>query len=146
MEGLSHAAGRGRSWIPEAVTGNENAWPFRVPARTAPRGTPSITSRSRASRGLGDNRSGGWYSYRASKAALNLLIRTAAIEVARTHPHAVLAAVHPGTVATRFTAGYPGHDKVTPEVAAANILRVLERLTPQDSGGFFDWSGAPVPW
>lgn len=95
---------------------------------------------------IGDNRAGGWYSYRASKAALNQLIRTAAIEVARTHPQAVLAAVHPGTVATRFTSGYPGHDKVAPEAAAANILRVLDGLTPQDSGGFFDWSGARVPW
>lgn len=95
---------------------------------------------------IGDNRAGGWYSYRASKAALNQLIRTANIEVARTHPQAVLAAVHPGTVATRFTAGYPGHDKVAPEVAAGNILRVLDGLTPQDSGGFFDWSGARVPW
>lgn len=95
---------------------------------------------------IGDNRAGGWYSYRASKAALNQLIRTAAIEVARTRPHAVLAAVHPGTVATRFTAGYPGHDKVVPDVAAANILRVLDGLTPAETGGFFDWSGARVPW
>jgi NAD(P)-dependent dehydrogenase (short-subunit alcohol dehydrogenase family) len=95
---------------------------------------------------IGDNRAGGWYSYRASKAALNQLIRTAAIEVARTHPQAVLAAVHPGTVATRFTAGFPGHDKVVPEVAAANILRVLAGLTPAETGGFFDWSGARVPW
>jgi NAD(P)-dependent dehydrogenase (short-subunit alcohol dehydrogenase family) len=95
---------------------------------------------------IGDNRAGGWYSYRASKAALNQLIRTAGIEVARTRPHAVLAAVHPGTVATRFTAGYPGHDKVAPEAAAANILAVLDGLSPADTGGFFDWSGARVPW
>lgn len=95
---------------------------------------------------IGDNRAGGWYSYRASKAALNQLIRTASIEVARTHPQAVLAAVHPGTVATRFTEGYPAHDKVEPSVAAANILAVLEELGPQDTGGFFDWSGARVPW
>lgn len=95
---------------------------------------------------IGDNRLGGWYSYRASKAALNQLIHTAAIEVARSHPRAVLAAVHPGTVATRFTIGFPEHDKVSPDVAAANILRVLGGLSPSDSGGFFDWSGAVVPW
>jgi NAD(P)-dependent dehydrogenase (short-subunit alcohol dehydrogenase family) len=95
---------------------------------------------------IGDNRLGGWYSYRASKAALNQLVHTAAIEVARSHPQAVLAAVHPGTVATRFTEGYPDHGKVTPDVAAGHILTVLDGLTPAQSGGFFDWSGAVVPW
>jgi len=95
---------------------------------------------------IGDNRLGGWYSYRASKAALNQMIRTAAVEVARSHPYAVLAAVHPGTVATRFTAGFPEHDKVAPDVAAANILAVLGGLTAAQSGRFYDWSGAVVPW
>ncbi len=95
---------------------------------------------------IGDNRLGGWYSYRASKAALNQLIRTASVEVARTHPQAVLAALHPGTVATRFTEGYPAHDKVTPEQAAEHLLAVIEGLTPADTGGFFDWKGETVPW
>lgn len=95
---------------------------------------------------IGDNRLGGWYSYRASKAALNQLIRTAAVEVARSHPQAVLAAIHPGTVATRFTEGYPAHRKATPAEAARNILAVLDALSPAQSGGFFDWSGAVVPW
>lgn len=95
---------------------------------------------------IGDNRLGGWYSYRASKAALNQLVHTAAIEVARSHPRAVLVAVHPGTVATRFTEGYPGHGKVVPDVAAGRILAVLDGLSPAQSGGFFDWSGAVVPW
>lgn len=95
---------------------------------------------------IGDNRLGGWYSYRASKAALNQLVRTAAIEVARTHPRAVLAAIHPGTVETRFTAGYPAQGKVTPAAAAARILSVLDGLTPDQSGGFLDASGAVVPW
>ncbi|MDP2084269.1 MAG: SDR family NAD(P)-dependent oxidoreductase [Gemmobacter sp.] len=95
---------------------------------------------------IGDNRLGGWYSYRASKAALNQLVRTAAIEVARTHPKAVLAAIHPGTVETRFTAGYPAHGKVAPAAAAARILSVLDGLTPDQSGGFLDASGAVVPW
>jgi NAD(P)-dependent dehydrogenase (short-subunit alcohol dehydrogenase family) len=96
---------------------------------------------------IGDNRLGGWYSYRASKAALNQLLRTAAIEVARTHPEAILAALHPGTVATRFTEKYLGrHPTVEPAEAARNLLEVIERLTPAESGGFFDWAGKKVPW
>jgi NAD(P)-dependent dehydrogenase (short-subunit alcohol dehydrogenase family) len=95
---------------------------------------------------IGDNRLGGWYSYRASKAALNQLMRTAAVEVARSHPRAVLAALHPGTVATAFTADYAAPDKHTPEAAAAHLLGVLDGLTEADTGGFFDWRGARVPW
>lgn len=96
---------------------------------------------------IGDNRLGGWYSYRAAKAALNQLIHTAAIEIARTHPQAVICCLHPGTVATPLTAAYAGgHPTVTPEVAAKNLLAVLDRLTPADSGGFFDWKGDPIPW
>ena len=96
---------------------------------------------------IGDNRLGGWYSYRASKAALNQLIRTAAVEVARTHPKAVVALLHPGTVATSFTAKYLGrHPAIAPEVAAADLLRVLEGLGPADSGSFHDRAGKVVPW
>lgn len=96
---------------------------------------------------IGDNALGGWYGYRAAKAALNQFVHTAAIEVARSHPRAVLVALHPGTVATRFTAAYQaGHPTVAPATAAANLLAVLDGLGPQDSGGFFDWSGARVPW
>jgi NAD(P)-dependent dehydrogenase (short-subunit alcohol dehydrogenase family) len=94
---------------------------------------------------IGDNGLGGWYSYRASKAALNQLIHSAAIEVARSHPQAVLACLHPGTVATGFTEGY-GHDKVTPDAAAGHLLAVLEALTPAQSGGFYDWAGKVIPW
>ena len=96
---------------------------------------------------IGDNRLGGWYSYRAAKAALNQIVHSAAIEAARRHPQAVLVALHPGTVATGLTAAHSGgHPTVTPEVAAANLLTVLDGLTPSDSGGFFDWQGKPVPW
>ncbi len=95
---------------------------------------------------IGDNGLGGWYSYRASKAALNQLIHSAAIELARSHPLAVLACLHPGTVATGFTQGYPGHDKVTPDVAAGHLLAVLEDLTPAQTGGFYDWAGRVIPW
>ena len=95
---------------------------------------------------IGDNGLGGWYGYRAAKAALNQLIHTAAIEVARSHPKAVVALLHPGTVATEFTASYAAHAKVTPALAAQNLLAVLDGLRPTDTGGFFDWSGARVPW
>lgn len=96
---------------------------------------------------IGDNRLGGWYSYRAAKAALNQLIHTGAVEVARTHPQAVVVALHPGTVATGFTEKYVGaHPTVPPEAAAANLLRVVEGLGPEQSGGFFDWKGEVVAW
>ena len=96
---------------------------------------------------IGDNALGGWYSYRAAKAALNQLIHSAAIEVARSHPQAVVALLHPGTVATGFGAAYIGnHPTVTPTTAARNLLSVLEGLTPADTGGFFDWAGKRISW
>lgn len=96
---------------------------------------------------IGDNRLGGWYSYRAAKAALNQLVHTAAIEIARSHRHAVIACLHPGTVATPFTAAYAGsHPTVAPGVAAANLIRVIEGLGPEDTGSFHDWQGEAVPW
>lgn len=96
---------------------------------------------------IGDNRLGGWYSYRASKAALNQVVKTASIELARTHPRAVCVAIHPGTVATQFTAEFQNHHAtVQPMTAAQNIIGVLARLAPSQTGGFFDWSGAEVPW
>ena len=95
---------------------------------------------------IGDNRLGGWYSYRAAKAAANQIVRTAAIEIARKHKKAVVVALHPGTVATSFTEAYPGHQKVPAVEAAENLLSVLDGLTPEHTGGFFDWAGKPVPW
>src|SRR6056297_3863385 len=96
---------------------------------------------------IGDNRFGGWYSYRTAKAALNQMMHGAAIEVARSHPQAICAALHPGTVETPFTEEYLGrHPAVPPEEAARNLLRVIEGLCPGDSGGFFDWQGKRVPW
>ena len=96
---------------------------------------------------IGDNRLGGWYSYRASKAALNQLLHTAAIEVARTHKHAICVALHPGTVSTRFTEKYLGrHASVQPDIAAENLTTVIDGLTQDDSGGFFDWAGQQVQW
>lgn len=97
---------------------------------------------------IGDNRLGGWYGYRASKAALNQMVRTAAVEWARTHPEGICVALHPGTVATGLSAPFtrPGQAPQTPDQAAARLLAVLDGLVPTDTGGFFDWRGQPVPW
>ncbi len=96
---------------------------------------------------IGDNKLGGWISYRAAKAAVNQIVRTSAIELARTHPEAICVALHPGTVQTAFTERYLGrHPSVTPQDAADNLLKVLAGLTPEDTGGFFDWQGKEIPW
>ncbi|MEJ6392574.1 SDR family NAD(P)-dependent oxidoreductase [Gymnodinialimonas sp. 2305UL16-5] len=95
---------------------------------------------------IGDNRMGGWYSYRAAKAAANQITHGAAIELGRKRKQAIVVALHPGTVATPFTSGYPAHKKVPATEAAANLLGVLDDLRPDQSGGFFDYSGAEVPW
>lgn len=96
---------------------------------------------------IGDNRLGGWYGYRAAKAALNQLVHSAAIEASRTHPQSLLVALHPGTVETALApAQRAGHPSVGPDVAAENLLRVLDGLGPADTGGFFDWQGRVVPW
>lgn len=96
---------------------------------------------------IGDNALGGWYGYRAAKAALNQLVRSAAIEAKRTHPLSVLVALHPGTVATGLAPEQrAGHPAVSPAEAAVNLLAVLDRLGPTHSGGFFDWKGEVVPW
>lgn len=97
-----------------------------------------------------DNRLGGWYGYRAAKAALNQLLKTAAIELVRTRPDAVVAALHPGTVTTRlsepFRGGVSAESLVTPDISANNLLTVLGQLGPADSGGLFAWSGQRLPY
>jgi NAD(P)-dependent dehydrogenase (short-subunit alcohol dehydrogenase family) len=97
---------------------------------------------------IGDNRLGGWYAYRASKAALNQLVRTAAVELARRSPEAICVALHPGTVATALSAPFEasGLEIHAPAAAARHLLAVAERLTPSATGGFFDWRGQAVPW
>jgi NAD(P)-dependent dehydrogenase (short-subunit alcohol dehydrogenase family) len=95
---------------------------------------------------IGDNALGGWYSYRASKAALNQLIHSASIELARSHPHLAVACLHPGTVDTAFTTGYTGHEKFTPQTAAAQLCAVLLAMTPEGSGSFVDYQGQQIPW
>lgn len=96
---------------------------------------------------IGDNRLGGWYSYRASKAALNMLVKTAAIEVQRSQPQAVLVAVHPGTVSSGLSAPFKGGEIGRPAAAAvADMLAVLDGLRPEQSGGFFAYDGQALPW
>jgi len=97
---------------------------------------------------IGDNRLGGWYGYRASKAALNQFVRTAAIELGRRQPAALCVALHPGTVATSLSSPFvkAGLDVQTPEQAAGRLLDVIDRLPPGSNGGFFDHRGDPVPW
>ena len=95
---------------------------------------------------IGDNRLGGWYSYRVAKAGLNQMIHGAAVELGRTHKTARLIALHPGTVATSFTEGYDGRDKLSPEESARHLIDVLQARTPEQSGTFWDWKGEEVPW
>ncbi len=97
---------------------------------------------------IGDNRFGGWYAYRASKAALNQLVRTAAIELGRSARKAICVALHPGTVDTALSAPFAksGLDVRPPEQAAGEIWQVIQRLSANDSGGFFDHRGESIDW
>lgn len=97
---------------------------------------------------IGDNRLGGWYAYRASKAALNQLVRTASIELARRSPEAICVALHPGTVATGLSAPFAaGSDtRHSPAEAAWHLLSVINGLAVEANGGFFDWRGQAVAW
>lgn len=97
-----------------------------------------------------DNRLGGWHSYRASKAALNMLVRNFATELARSHPQAIAVALHPGTVDSRLSAPFQrgvAPDKLfTPDQAAGHLLRVIEGLNPADSGTLIGWDGTRIPF
>lgn len=98
---------------------------------------------------IGDNRLGGWHAYRASKAALNMVLKTLAIELGRRAPDALCIGLHPGTVATRLSEPFRGQvppgKLFTPEQSAAHLLRVIESLDASASGGVFAWDGKPVP-
>jgi len=98
---------------------------------------------------IGDNRLGGWHSYRASKAALNMMIRTMSIELRRRNPSALIVGLHPGTVATELSAPFQKGVKegklFTPDRSARAMLLVLDGLTADDSGAQFAWDGARVP-
>lgn len=99
---------------------------------------------------LADNALGGWYSYRAAKAAQNQLLRTLALEWARRFPQGCVSLLHPGTTATAlsepFRSGVPPQRLFSPQRAAHHLLDVVEKLAPQQSGGFWAWDGQPIPW
>lgn len=113
-----------------------------------PRSQPAVFAALSARVGsIGDNGIGGWASYRTAKAALNQLLHTAAIELRRTHRELAVLALHPGTVATDFTAKYAAHHKtVPPAEAAANLCDVIDAATPEHSGRFFDYAFREIPW
>jgi NAD(P)-dependent dehydrogenase (short-subunit alcohol dehydrogenase family) len=97
---------------------------------------------------VSDNRLGGWYGYRASKAALNMMIKTLAIELARTRPLSLCVALHPGTVDTPlskpFQRGVAADRLFSPSASAAHLLSVISNLRHADSGGCFAWDGSKI--
>lgn len=98
---------------------------------------------------ISDNQLGGWHAYRASKAALNMLIRNYAIEQARRNPDFIAVGLHPGTVDTAlsapFQANVPDSQLFTPQASAERLLRVIESLTPEVTGKALDWAGKEIP-
>lgn len=95
---------------------------------------------------ISDNRKGGWYGYRASKAALNMLLQTAAIELARRRPLAVVAALQPGTVRSALSQPFVGSDALAPDTAAQRLLAVLDGLPATGSAHFVDHQGEHIAW
>jgi len=97
---------------------------------------------------ISDNHLGGWHSYRASKAALNQIVRTTALELERSKPDAIVFALHPGTVETRLSRPFSktGLDVQSPAQAARAILDCAEKVQPEDSGKFLDRTYASLPW
>lgn len=97
---------------------------------------------------ISDNRIGGWYAYRASKAALNMILKTLSIEHARRHKQAIILGLHPGTVDTDLSKPFQGNvpeDKLfTPEYSIEKLLSVIDQVSPQDSGKLFDWAGKEI--
>lgn len=99
---------------------------------------------------ISDNKLGGWYAYRASKAAQNQMFRTLSIELRRTQPTAACVLLHPGPVDTLlsrpFQANVPAEKLFTPQRAASQLLDIIGQLTPHDSGCFIAWDGTDIPW
>ena len=96
---------------------------------------------------IGDNNLGGWVSYRASKAALNQIVRTSALELKRKNAQSICVALHPGTVPTKLSSDLAsGKFTHSPAECAVNLMGVLDDLSPDQTGQFFDYSGAPIPW
>ncbi|MGL5834519.1 MAG: SDR family NAD(P)-dependent oxidoreductase [Waterburya sp.] len=112
---------------------------------------PSIFASISAKVGsIGDNRLGGWYGYRASKAALNMFLRTTAIEYSRRCPKTIVVALHPGTTDTQLSKPFQQNvptEKLFPVEHTVKLLsQVISNLSLQDSGQFFSWDGTQLPW
>ncbi|GHC17765.1 short-chain dehydrogenase/reductase family oxidoreductase [Kushneria pakistanensis] len=99
---------------------------------------------------IGDNDLGGWYAYRASKAALNMLMKTTSIEFRRRNPQAIVLCLHPGTTDTELSRPFqdrvPAQKLFTPDFVAERLLQVMDQRTPDDSGTFYDWNDTPIEW
>ena len=99
---------------------------------------------------IGDNRAGGWYGYRASKAAQNMMTKTLAIELKRRAKNVICISLHPGTVDTQLSKPFQGNvpegKLFSPERAAAQLVEIIESLSPSESGKFFDWKRSDIPW
>ncbi|MGB7334519.1 MAG: SDR family NAD(P)-dependent oxidoreductase [Salaquimonas sp.] len=113
-----------------------------------PRDRPSMMIAISARVGsISDNRMGGWYSYRASKAALNQIIKTYSIELKRKRKQAIVLGFHPGTVSTDLSEPFQSnsHERFTPEQCADYLLNVINTASAEESGNVLDWAGKTVP-
>ena len=99
---------------------------------------------------IGDNKTGGWYSYRAAKAAQNQLFKSLSIEWGRRFPKAVVTLLHPGTVNTNLSKPFqkfvPANKLFSPEKASKLLIEIIRNQKPQDSGSFLAWDGSSIPW
>lgn len=97
---------------------------------------------------ISDNRYGGWYSYRASKAALNQMIKTASIEMKMKNQNAICLAIHPGTVESKLSKPFQKNDLTiqSPQESASNIFKILNSSTSKDTGSFYNWDGKIIDW
>jgi NAD(P)-dependent dehydrogenase (short-subunit alcohol dehydrogenase family) len=160
--GLLHRDGRGperdwrqisADWMLESFKAN-TVLPALVAKHFLPRlrrDAPALFAVLTARVGsIGDNRLGGWHSYRASKAAANQLVRTLSVELRRKTPQAAIVALHPGTVDTGMSKPFQRNvapEKLfTPAQSAAHLWAVMDGLGPADSGSFRAWDGAEIPW
>lgn len=116
-----------------------------------PKKSPCVWAQLSAKVGsISDNYLGGWYSYRASKAALNMLLKTAAVEFKRTHKQLCIAAIHPGTTDTDLSKPFqqrlPADKLYSVAESVERIATVIDQLNAENSGGFWHWDGSPLPY
>lgn len=127
-----------------------------VPAMVAKHFLPLLNRKNKAvfavlsarAGSIADNQMGGWYAYRASKAALNMVLKNAAIETGRRNRNAILVGLYPGTVDSAlskpFQRNIPAGKLFTPEFSVNQMLSLIQKMSPDDSGKFFDWDGQEV--